>query len=88
MIWSVRMLYFVSMACVLLHTLEPRVLLHRFHSHVVVELGGSWVTGSQRPTTCMPFCAVDAVKNCTEHKTSIRDIVACMSACPTREAVI
>jgi hypothetical protein len=59
----------------------PRVLLHRFNTHVVAKLEDSWVTGSQRPTPA--YLSVGAVKIRTEHKTTIRDIVACMSACPT-----
>jgi hypothetical protein len=58
----------------------PRVLLHRFNTHVVAKLEDSWVTGSQRPTPA--YLSVGAVKIRTEHKTTIRDIVACMSACP------
>jgi hypothetical protein len=70
---------FVFLAWNLVHTLMPRVLLHRSNTHVVAKLEDSWMTGSQRPT---PAClSVDAVKIRTEQKTTC--IVACMSACPT-----
>jgi hypothetical protein len=68
MIWSVMILYFVSLACVLFNLLMPRVLLHRFP--LTRGSKASRFLGDRQSTsdTCMPFYAVDAVKNCTEHR--------------------